>query len=75
MAADFFQRVDEGQRNCRLRLGQVVLDGLVDIALRPLTKDDRPSWSPLAGFADPIAKRAEVVRIGGDRRGRRCALE
>ena len=37
----FFQRVDEGQGNRRSRLGQIVLDGLVDIAPRPLAKDDR----------------------------------
>lgn len=37
----FFQRVDGGQRNCRLRLGQMVLHVLLDIALRPLAKDDR----------------------------------
>ena len=33
-------RVDEGQGNRRTRLGQVVIDGLVDIAPRPLAKDD-----------------------------------
>ena len=39
-AGGFFQRVDEGEGNRRWRLGQVVLDGLVDIAQRTLPKDD-----------------------------------
>ena len=38
--AGFFQRVNKGQCNCRPRLGQTVLDGLADIAPRPLAKDD-----------------------------------
>ena len=40
-AEGFFQRVDEGQGNRRSRLGERVLDGLVDIAPSPLAKDDR----------------------------------
>ena len=36
MAAGVFQRVDEGQRDYRARLGHIVLDGLIDITPRPL---------------------------------------
>ena len=56
---------------------QVVPAALV---LRPVAcgGDDQSSsdsTSPLAGFADPTVKPAEVVRIGGDCRRRHRAFE
>ena len=41
LADGVFQRVDEVQGNRRSRLGQIVLARLVDVAPRPLAKDDR----------------------------------
>ena len=40
-AAGIFQCVDEIQRNRLSRLGQIVLDRLVDVAPRPFAKDYR----------------------------------
>ena len=40
-AAGVLHRVDEGQGNHRSRLGQIMLDCLIDIALRPLAQDNR----------------------------------
>ena len=36
MAAGVFQRVDEGQRDYRARLGQIMLHGLIDVTPCPL---------------------------------------
>ena len=41
LAAGIFQRIDEIQRNRLSRLGQIVLDHLIDVAPRPLAKDYR----------------------------------
>lgn len=40
MADGIFERVNEGQRNCFSRLGQIMLDCLFHIALRTLAKDN-----------------------------------
>ena len=45
--------------------GAVEVDGFDRDEAR---EEQRALGSPLAGFADPIAKLAEVVRISGDRR-------
>ena len=41
MAEGLLQCIKEGRRHCCCRLGEIVFDGLVDIAHRPLPKDDR----------------------------------
>ena len=42
-AAGIFQRIDEGQRNRRSGLAQIMLDRLIDITPRPLSEDN---WFP-----------------------------
>ena len=59
-------------RACHVVSGALVLG---PVARRAHDQSSGGSGSPLAGFGDPIAMTAEVLRIGSDRWRRRCAFE
>ena len=41
LAVDILKCIDEGERNCRVRLGQIVLNRIVDVTLCLFAKNNR----------------------------------
>ncbi len=67
LAEDAFEGVDEGKRDCLSRLGQIVINGLIDITFRPFAQDNRFCHSMLTGCANSTAEMIEVVRVSRTR--------